>query len=204
MTEESTQIIPVENKTEAEIEQEAPGWYVLWRERIRKWIHDHTSDTLADILLFVPDMFMLTVGLIRDKRVPFLLKAQLILAAAYVLSPFDLLPEALTGVVGLADDAGVLALTLYWLRNVIGIDRNILRENWIGEGDVITVIDDVHQRVNENANKLFSGEIWTSIHEKFSHNENEENTHRRLRDRLRRKPKKSPQLGKYKQAIEIE
>ncbi|RNI20348.1 DUF1232 domain-containing protein [Flexivirga caeni] len=39
-------------------------------------------------------------------------------AAAYVVSPVDLLPEALVGVIGLADDAVVLA----WLATALAAD----------------------------------------------------------------------------------
>lgn len=198
---ESMEITPTSQVTQEEIVQSAPNWYQQWRDRVHTWIKAHSDDLLADIVLFVPDLFMLTVRLIRDKRVPFLLKAQLMLSAIYVLSPLDLIPEALTGVIGLADDAGVLALTLYWLKNIIGIDPKILKDNWIGENDINDVIQDVHQRVNDNANKLFSGEIWQSIRDKFDKSEQEKSEHRTLRQRLRYK---SAQLGKRKIPIDIE
>ena len=157
--------------TQAEVENKTPDWYQTWRDRIHDWIQGNNDPLIADIVLFVPDMLMLTVRLIKDKRVPFLLKAQLVLSAAYVLSPFDVIPEGLSGVIGLVDDAGVLALTLYWLRNIVGIDPNILKENWVGENDLNDVIQQVHQRVNDNANKLFSGDVWSSIQKKFDKSE---------------------------------
>lgn len=163
---EPTEIQIVEN-TPDQIETSAPNWYQTWRERIHHWIAGNNDDLIADIVLFVPDMFMLTVRLIKDKRVPFLLKAQLILSAAYVLSPFDLVPEGLSGVIGLVDDAGVLALTLYWLRNIVNIDPKILKENWVGENDLNDVIQQVYERINDNANRLFSGEVWSSIRNRF-------------------------------------
>lgn len=46
--------------------------------------------------------------------------ALLAAAAAYVVSPVDLLPEALVGVVGLADDAVVLA----WLARTLAHDTD--------------------------------------------------------------------------------
>ena len=142
---------------------------------------------------------MLTVRLIKDKRVPFLIKAQLMLSAAYVLSPFDFVPEGLSGVIGLVDDASVLALTLYWLRNVINIDPKILKDNWIGENDLNEVIQEVHQRVNDNANRLFSGEIWSALRSKFDRSE--ASVHQPLRDKI---SDQSGQLGNNKVPIEIE
>ena len=172
--------------SEQEIYTKAPHWYQTWRGRIQQWVGNNSDDLIADIILFVPDMFMLTVGLIKDKRVPFLLKAQLILSVAYVISPFDFIPEGISGVIGLVDDAGVLALTLYWIRNIIGIDPKILKDNWVGDNDLNEVIQDVHQRVNDNANKLFDGEIWASLRAKFA----------RVED--------SQQMGKEKVSITID
>ena len=50
--------------------------------------------------------------------------ALLAAAAAYVVSPVDLLPEALVGVVGLADDAVVLA----WLARTLAHDTDSFLE----------------------------------------------------------------------------
>jgi len=184
---------------EQQITRNAPSWYQNWRDRIHTWVEKNSDNLIADIVLFVPDMFMLTVKLITDKRVPFLVKAQLILSAAYVMSPLDFIPEGLTNVIGLVDDASVLALTLYWLRNVINIDPQILKDNWVGENDLNDVIRDVHQRVNDNANKLFSGEIWDKIRGKFD--KSDESPHQQLRDKMQYR---SPQLGKKKTPIDIE
>lgn len=189
-----TDMQSIENTTEEEVKTSAPNWYQTWRTRIHDWIKNNSDDLIADIVLFVPDMFMLTVHLIKDKRVPFLLKAQLLLSAAYVLSPFDLMPEGLTGVIGLVDDAGVLALTLYWIRNIINIDPKILKDNWVGENDLNEVIQEVHQHINDNANKLFSGEVWESLRKKFDKSDAP----------LAETPTESEQLGNQKVPIEIE
>lgn len=191
---DTTDIQPIENTTETEVEMSAPNWYQTWRDRIHTWIQHNSDDLIADIVLFVPDMFMLTVRLIKDKRVPFLLKAQLLLSAAYVLSPFDFVPEGLSGVIGLVDDAGVMALTLYWIRNIINIDPKILKENWVGENDLNEVIQEVHQRINDNANKLFSGDVWASIRSKFDKSDKP----------LPEMKAESGQLGNSKVPIEIE
>ncbi len=191
-----TQETQITTIPEDEIENTAPNWYQTWRTRIHTWLENNSDDLIADIVLFVPDMFMLTVRLIGDKRVPFLLKAQLLLSVAYVISPFDFIPEGISGVIGLVDDAGVLALTLYWVRNIIGIDPQILKDNWVGDNDLNDVIRDVHQRVNDNANKLFDNETWDSLRKRFA----------RLEDKPQEEQvdQESQQMGEQKIPIEID
>lgn len=55
-------------------------------------------------------------------------------AAAYVVSPLDLLPEALVGVIGLADDAVVLA----WLAKTVAHDTDLFLEWEKRRRDTIT------------------------------------------------------------------
>jgi len=166
------QILPfddlsIEPLTQQEIEEKSPDWYETWRGRIHDWISTHADDEFAQIVLLVPDLLALVVRLARDKRVPFMLKGQLLLAAAYVLSPFDLVPEAMLGVLGLADDAGVLVLVLMWIKGLASVDPQVLRENWSGRGDVIEVIDSLHGRISANAEKLYSPKVWRTIQARF-------------------------------------
>ncbi len=161
----------IEVLDQAEMEQRAPDWYETWRERIRQWIAAHAADDLAEIVLLVPDLLVLLLRLARDPRVPWTLKGQLLLAAAYVISPVDLMPEALLGVIGLTDDAGVLALVLMWLKGVTRVDQQVLRENWSGRDDVITVIDTLNAKITENADRLFSDEVWGKLRKRFANRE---------------------------------
>lgn len=157
----------IEPLDEQEIKQRAPDWYDTWRVRIHDWVAKNTDHQVADILLLVPDLFALIVRLARDKRVPFLVKGQLLLAAAYVLSPVDLIPEALVGATGLTDDAGVMALVLMWIANIASIDKRVLSDNWSGSSDVQETIADVHKKVTDNADRLFSPEVWKQIRARF-------------------------------------
>jgi uncharacterized membrane protein YkvA (DUF1232 family) len=158
---------------EEEVREQAPGWYERWRERIYTWVSKHSDESIAGILLLMPDLFALLARLATDRRVPFLVKGQLLLATAYVISPFDLIPEAITGVIGLAEDAGVMALTLLWIKNIVGIDNQILRDNWAGDDDPEEVIDRLHQKVIDNADTLFEGDVWEKIQNRFRHKEAE-------------------------------
>lgn len=166
------QIIPfdepaIERLSQTQIEQRSPDWYETWRGRIRAWIATHADDQAAQIILFVPDLLALVVRLARDKRVPFMLKGQLLLAAAYVLSPFDFLPEAMLGAIGLADDAGVLMLVLMWIKGLASVDHQVLRDNWSGQGDVIDVIEGLHTRINASADRLYPEQVWTKLRRRF-------------------------------------
>jgi len=159
--------LSIEPLTQTQIEAKSPDWYETWRARIQSWISTHADDEFAQIVLLVPDLLALVVRLARDKRVPFMLKGQLLLAAAYVLSPFDLVPEAMLGVIGLADDAGVLVLVLIWIKGLASVDAQVLRDNWSGSGDVIEVIESLHTRISTNAERLYSPKVWKTLQARF-------------------------------------
>ncbi len=152
--------------SEEEIHASAPGWYDRWRTRIHRWVSTATDSLVADVLMVVPDMFMLMVRLLRDRRVPLIVKGQLVIALAYVLNPFDLIPEAIAGVVGLTDDAGVMALVLMWIKNVLDLDKDILRDNWSGQDDPAEVIEEVHEKISSNADRLFRSGLWEKLRER--------------------------------------
>ncbi len=81
------------------------------------------------------------------------------------------MPEALLGVIGLADDAGVLALVLMWLKGVTSVDAQVLRDNWSGRDDVITVIDRLNAKISANADRLFSDKVWRKLRKRFAKGE---------------------------------
>ena len=147
--------------------QNAHAWYCKWRDRIHDWLKRNSNSELADIVLLVPDLFVFCVGLIGDARVPAQLKAPLIPPVVYVLTPFDLIPEIPLGIPGLVDDASVLALALYWLLNIPGIDPKVWQENWPGDNNPIEVVKTLYQRITENAGTLFNNKIWGLIRNIF-------------------------------------
>ena len=117
-------------------EAKARGWYQRWRREVHRWVKRHSDSDYADLLLFLPDLFILCVGLILDSRVPSKLKIALVSATAYVLSPFDIMPEAVLGVVGLVDDAGILIITLHAVLGAFEMDvmdfEKVIRDYWHG------------------------------------------------------------------------
>jgi uncharacterized membrane protein YkvA (DUF1232 family) len=53
------------------------------------------------------DQFVLTWKLLRDPRVPMMVKAVPVLALLYIMSPLDVIPDFLPGL-GQLDDIGIL------------------------------------------------------------------------------------------------
>ena len=163
------------------------NWYETWRERVHNWISNNGDSSIANLVVVVPDIFMLITRLVRDRRISKITKTRLLAATAYVASPFDLIPEGLVGVVGLTDDAGALALIGVWLTSIVQIDKDILREHWSGDGDPVEVIDDLHQKFKRHAEKIFGGKtgIWQNLQKRFG--KKQENDKRGIWDEIRRK-----------------
>ena len=157
-------------------EPDSDSWYEIWRERVQDWVFENLNAEIGDVIFVVPDLFILIARLIRDNRVPATVKERLAATTSYVVSPFDQVPESLLGVVGLADDAGALALIGYWLVNVIEIDREILQCHWPGTSDPVTVIEELHSRIHANAESIFDGKIgiWRNILQRFGNNQYDE------------------------------
>lgn len=93
---------------------------------------------VRDLVLLLPDLTVLLFRLLRDERVPLGGKAIALLGVGYVLSPIDLLPEALLGPVGLLDDLFVVGAALSRLLNYVHPD--VVRSHWSGQGDALDAI----------------------------------------------------------------
>lgn len=59
---------------------------------------------LAKIIFHIPNFIKLSLRLLKDKRVPFYLKLLVYGAIAYVLSPYDLIPDFLVPFLGYFED----------------------------------------------------------------------------------------------------
>lgn len=83
-----------------------------------------------EVATLLPNLLKLFKGLVRDPRVPRRSKFLLILGAAWVASPIDLIPEFIP-VLGPLDDAVVAALILRHLLRSAG--RDVVAEHWHGD-----------------------------------------------------------------------
>lgn len=80
-----------------------------------------------EVVTALPSLGKLVVGLIGDRRVPLRKKIFLGLTGAYLLLPFDLLPDFLPGL-GQADD--VLLVLFALERLVVDTPDHVLLDHW--------------------------------------------------------------------------
>jgi len=87
-----------------------------------------------DLARFLPDCVTAARRLRRDPRVPRRAKVAVALAAVWVLSPIDLIPEFLP-VIGPLDDVVVVALMLRYAGR--SVPREVLVQAWPGNPDLL-------------------------------------------------------------------
>jgi len=92
---------------------------------------------LQDAVLLVPNIIKLIGRLLTDSRVPRRSKIVLGMAAAYVISPIDLIPDVIP-VLGWADDVLILMFALDSLVERAGPE--IVDQHWDGPGDLLPLV----------------------------------------------------------------
>lgn len=90
------------------------------------------SSAAKELLRFLPDVGRLLYDLSRDDRVPLPAKIKSGAAAAYILSPVDVIPDFIPGL-GQMDDIAVVVWAIRNLLRSAGYD--VLRELWKGTDD---------------------------------------------------------------------
>lgn len=95
---------------------------------------------LTDAVLMLPNLVKLVGRLLKDPRVPRRAKITLGLAAAYVVSPIDLIPEIIP-VIGWADDIILLMFALDSLIERAGAE--VVDDHWDGPGDLLSLVREV-------------------------------------------------------------
>ncbi len=93
-----------------------------------------------DAVLMLPNLVKLVGRLLKDPRVPRRSKVALGLAAVYVASPIDLVPEFIP-VIGWADDVLFMLFAIDSLIERSGPE--IVAEHWDGPGDLLAMIREV-------------------------------------------------------------
>ncbi len=95
---------------------------------------------LKEYALIAPRLLKLLGRLMRDPRVPARSKAILLCTVGYVLSPIDIIPDAIPRM-GRVDD---IVLTAFALDHILKrVPDHVLHEHWDGDGDVLDVIRNI-------------------------------------------------------------
>jgi len=124
--------------------------YQALRNRLAGWlIAKHPVLRHAQVVLAPPDFLHLIIRLVADKRVPSQQKAQLVLAAAYVLLPLDAIPESFLGPAGYADDIAAVSHALNGLMRAGHGD--LAKEHWAGEEDLLELLQKAVQLAEETS-----------------------------------------------------
>ena len=111
------------------------------KTKIVGWVKEHGAGLtreITDLILALPELVLLLVRLIKDPRVSTELKLKITLAVAYVVSPVDLIPEAVGSILGFVDDTLAMAILIAGL--VEEIPNEIISDNWTGRPDILELI----------------------------------------------------------------
>src|SRR3954447_2199914 len=93
---------------------------------------------MKSLLMFLPNLVMMSARLMVDPRVPKTERILLAGAVIYAVIPLDFIPDFIP-FVGQVDDIYLVSLTV--LRLVNQTDPEIVREHWRGGGDVVQLAE---------------------------------------------------------------
>lgn len=139
-------------------------FYQNLRNKMKTWLQSEEGKKTewADFLMLAPDLFHLLCKLAIDPEVPAAEKAKLAGAIVYFIFPVDLLPEALIGPLGYADDIAVAAWVLNNMLN--RLDQEIIIRHWAGEGQILELL----QNIIAQADRMIGSGLWAKIKRRFS------------------------------------
>lgn len=109
------------------------GLLLLWAALLALfWLLRPRDVPPRELVAVVPDLLRLLRDLARDGSTPLDVRVVIVLLAAWILSPIDLIPEFIP-VLGPLDDVVVAIVALRYVRRRLGTDE--LRRRWAGSDD---------------------------------------------------------------------
>jgi len=109
------------------------GLLLLWIALVAVlWVTKPDDASITDALRLLPDVVRLVSRLARAPEVPRRVRVSLFVLLGYLASPIDIVPDFIP-VLGYADDAVIVALTLRWVAGVAGPEA--LERYWPGTAD---------------------------------------------------------------------
>ena len=118
----------------ADVEKGKP----MGKSSIKKIGKTKLTSRMKNLLMFLPNMVVLSGKLMVDSRVPRTERALFAGAVIYAIIPFDFIADMIP-FIGQIDDLFLVALTL--LRLIDRTDDVVVREHWRGGGDIVQLAE---------------------------------------------------------------
>jgi uncharacterized membrane protein YkvA (DUF1232 family) len=140
-------------------EKRAQDFYRRLRGRLENWLRSKEGKAyrFADYLLLLPDFVHLVIRLALDRRVPMELRTQTAAVLAYVMLPFDLVPEAMIGPIGFGDDLLLAALMVQ--RLLSAVPQEVVLEYWTGPKGLMQTI----RTILDAAEEMVGSKVWNRL-----------------------------------------
>lgn len=142
-----------------EMEPDKFKFYEDLRRKAKNWNKEKggkIGGKVGEYLFLLPDFFILLTRLMVDKRVSVKRKLMIGGIVAYVMLPFDIIPDFIP-LIGHIDDLVLVVLGLNMVLN--DTEEHILAENWSGEGDILQQL----QKVTATAEKFLDKNLMQRI-----------------------------------------
>lgn len=110
----------------------------MGKSSVKKVGKTKLKSRMKNLLMFLPNMVILSGKLMVDSRVPRTERALFAGAVIYAIVPFDFIPDMIP-FIGQVDDLFLIALTL--LRLIDRTDDLVVREHWRGGGDIVQLAE---------------------------------------------------------------
>ena len=118
----------------ADVEKGKP----MGKSSVKKVGKTKIKSRMKNLLMFLPNMVVLSAKLMVDSRVPRTERALFAGAVIYAIVPFDFIPDMIP-FIGQVDDLFLVALTL--LRLIDHTDDLVVRQHWRGGGDIVQLAE---------------------------------------------------------------
>ncbi|SHH67222.1 YkvA family protein [Clostridium grantii] len=109
-------------------------------EVLRKEAKNRTPEKYKNIVkyaLIIPDIVVLLYNLLKDKRVNIKTRCMIGGLIAYLAMPFDIIPDTIP-ILGQLDDVAIVFIMVEKILK--DLDKNIVFDNWQGDGDIIAKV----------------------------------------------------------------
>jgi uncharacterized membrane protein YkvA (DUF1232 family) len=110
----------------------------MGKSSVKKIDKTKLRSRMKNLLMFLPNMVVLSAKLMVDSRVPRTERALFAGAVIYAIIPFDFIPDMIP-FIGQVDDLFLVALTL--LRLIDHTDDLVVRQHWRGGGDIVQLAE---------------------------------------------------------------